>query len=266
MTALPIKLTSSPRIEQADAIVILDTNTIHQLADLEERVKNSQCPIVVVDHHAVHPETEKLATISASDETASSTCEIVYRFFMDMNVHFTQDEAAALFLGIAYDTRHFILANSTTLKIVADLIDAGLNAQEILSLLSLPMRESERVARLKASKRVRLRKIKGWIVASSNVGAYQASAARALVSLGAHVAIVIGQRNEKLSVSLRASQDFYKETKIHLGRDLAKPLGDQLGGMGGGHTTSAGVNCLGSIGNCMQRSLKLLQDLLHASS
>ncbi len=262
MSALPIKLISKPRIEQADAIVLLDTNTIHQLADFQERVKSAQSPIIVVDHHAVHPETKRLATISASDENASSTCELVYRFFMDMNVHFTQDEAAALFLGIAYDTRHFILANSTTLKIVADLIDAGLNAQEILSLLSLPMRESERVARLKASKRVRLLKVKGWIIAFSNVSAYQASAARALVSLGAHVAIVIGQRNKKLSVSMRASQDFHKETNIHLGRDLASPLGDQLGGMGGGHSTSAGVNCVGTIELCVQRSLRLLRNKL----
>jgi nanoRNase/pAp phosphatase (c-di-AMP/oligoRNAs hydrolase) len=266
MTALPIKLTSNPRIEQADVIVLLDTNTIHQLSDFEERVKAAHSPIIVVDHHADHPDTKKLATISASDENASSTCELVYRFFMDMNVQFTQDEAAALFLGIAYDTRHFILANSTTLKIVADLIDAGVHAQEILSLLSLPMKESERVARLKASKRVRLRKVKGWIVALSNVGAYQASAARALVSLGAHVAIVIGQRNEKLSISMRASQEFYKKTKIHLGRDLAKPLGDQFGGMGGGHTISAGANCIGNIETCMRRSLELLQDKLRASS
>jgi nanoRNase/pAp phosphatase (c-di-AMP/oligoRNAs hydrolase) len=262
LTALPLKLTSNPHIENADAIVLLDTNTIQQLDDWAERVKASKAPLIVIDHHASHPETEKLATLSVSDENVSSTCEIVYRFFMDMNVRFTEAEAKALFLGIAFDTRHFILANSTTLKIVADLIDAGVNAREALALLSLPMKESERIARLKASKRVRLIKIGEWIVAFSHVGAFQASAARALISLGAHVAIVVGQRNEKLKVSMRASQEFYRATSFHLGRDLAKPLGEYLRGMGGGHAVSAGANGVGDWEACFKRSVRLLKEKL----
>lgn len=262
LTALPIKLTSNPYIEEADAIVLLDTNTIQQLNDWAERVKASNSPIIVIDHHASHPETERLAALIVSDENASSTCEIIYEFFIDMNVRFMETEAKALFLGIAFDTRHFILANSTTLKIVADLIDAGVNARETLSLLSLPMKESERIARLKASKRVKLLKIGEWIIAFSHVGAYQASSARALISLGAHVAIVAGQRDEKLRASMRASQGFYRETGIHLGRDLAKPLGEYLQGMGGGHAVSAGVNGVGNVEACFKRCVLLLKEKL----
>ncbi|UCE96064.1 MAG: DHH family phosphoesterase [Candidatus Bathyarchaeota archaeon] len=259
LTAFPIELTSNPNIEKADAIVLLDTNTVQQLDGWGERVKLSNSPIIVIDHHASHPETERLATLTVSDENASSTCEIVYRFFMDMNVRFTKSEAKALFLGIAFDSRHFILANSTTLKIVADLIDAGVNAKEALSLLSLPMKESERTARLKASKRVKLIKIGGWIVAFSHVSAYQASAARALVSLGAHVAVVAGQRDDKLRISIRGSQEFYRETSMHLGRELAKPLGEYLRGMGGGHAVSAGANGTGDLGASFKRCIRLLK-------
>jgi phosphoesterase RecJ-like protein len=262
LAALPTKLTSDPNIEGADAIVLLDTNTIQQLNSWEKRVKATRSPIIVVDHHASHPETERLAALSVTNEHASSTCEIIYRFFLDMNVRLTASEAKALFLGIAFDTRHFILANSTTLKIVADLIDSGVNAQEALSLLSLPMVESERIARLKAAKRIRFLKIEGWIVAFSNVGAYQASAARALVSLGSHLAIVAGKRNEHLSVSMRASREFYQKTGIHLGRDLAKPLGEFLRGMGGGHAVSAGVNGVGNLESCLERCITLLKENL----
>ncbi|MFQ6068290.1 MAG: bifunctional oligoribonuclease/PAP phosphatase NrnA [Candidatus Bathyarchaeia archaeon] len=265
LTALPVKLTQDPHIEEADVIMLLDTNTIQQLNDWAERVKASNSPIIVIDHHASHPETEQLAAFSVADENASSTCEIIYRFFMDMNVRFREAEAKSLFLGIAFDTRHFILANSTTLKIVADLIDAGVNAREALSLLSLPMEESERIARLKASKRVRLLKIGDWIVAFSHVSAYQASAARALISLGAHVAIVAGQRNEKLRISMRASQDFHRETGVHLGLDLAKPLGEYIRGMGGGHTVSAGVNGVGDLEACLKRCVRLLKEKLRNS-
>jgi len=262
LAALPTKLTSDPNIEGADAIVLLDTNTIQQLNRWEKRVRATRSPIIVVDHHASHPETERLAALSVTNENASSTCEIIYRFFLDMNVRLTESEAKALFLGIAFDTRHFILANSTTLKIVADLIDSGVNAQEALSLLSLPMVESERIARLKAAKRVRFLKIGGWIVALSDVGAYQASAARALISLGTHLAIVAGKRNEHLRVSMRASREFYQKTGIHLGRDLAKPLGEFLGGMGGGHAVSAGVNGVGNLESCLERCITLLKENL----
>lgn len=259
LAAFSESLTQDPLIEEADAIILLDTNTIQQLGDWAERVEASDSPIVVVDHHASHPETEQLATLIVADEDASSTCEIVYRFFMDMNVRITEAEAKLLFLGIAFDTRHFILANSTTLKIVADLIDSGVKAQETLSLLSMPMEESERVARLKASRRTRLLKVGKWIVALSHVGAYQASAARALVSLGAHVTIVAGQRGDKLRISMRASQQFHQATKVHLGRDLAKPLGEYLHGMGGGHAMAAGVNGVGDQEECLKHCIRLLK-------
>ena len=262
LTAFPIKLTSNPHIEEAHAIVLLDTNTIQQLDKWAERVRVSKSPIVVIDHHASHPETEQLAALCIADENASSTCEIIYKFFMDMNVRFTEAEAKALFLGIAFDTRHFILANSTTLKTVAELIDAGVNAREALSLLSLPMEESERIARLKASQRVKLLKIGSWLVALSHVSAYQASAARALTALGAHVAIVAGRREERIRVSMRASQEFYRATGLHLGRDLAKPLGGYLQGMGGGHSISAGANGVGDLEACLKRSIKILKEKL----
>ena len=262
LNALPVKLTMQPRIEEAGLIVLLDTNTIQQLDEWAEAVRASKAPIIVIDHHASHPQTEQLATLSVANENASSTCEIVYTFFMDMNVRLAENEAKALFLGIAFDTRHFILASSTTLKIVADLIDAGVNARETLGHLSLPMDESERMARLKASKRTRLFRIGEWVVALSHVGAYQASAARALIYLGAHVAIVAGQRDEKLSISMRATEDFYRRTGVHLGRELAKPLGEHLRGMGGGHAVSAGANGVGDLQACFKRCIRLLNERL----
>lgn len=252
-------LTQAPLIEEADAIILLDTNTIQQLGDWAERVEASNSPIVVVDHHASHPETEQLATLTVADENASSTCEIIFRFFIDMNVQITEAEAKLLFLGIAFDTRHFILASSTTLKIVANLIDSGVKVQETLPLLSMPMEESERMARLKASRRTRLLRIRKWIVAFSYVGAYQASSARALVSLGAHVAIVAGQQGDKLKISMRGSQQFHQATKVHLGRDLAKPLGEYLQGMGGGHAMSAGANGFGDKEECLKHCIRLLK-------
>jgi len=262
LRSLPAKLTIQPSIEVAEVIVLLDTNTVQQLGEWSERVKVSKAALVVIDHHASHPETERLATLSVADEHASSTCEIVYRLFKEAGVDFTQMEAKALFLGIAFDTRHFVLASSATFKVVADLTDAGVKAEETLSLLSLPMEPSERIARLKASRRVKLLKINEWLIAFSNVSAYQASAARALITLGAHVAVVAGQKEEKIQISMRATQDFHEKTSVHLGRDIAKPLGEYLKGMGGGHSVSAGVNGVGDVESSLKRCVKLLKDKL----
>jgi nanoRNase/pAp phosphatase (c-di-AMP/oligoRNAs hydrolase) len=262
LRSLPAQLTAEPHIEKAEVIVLLDTNTVQQLGDWSESVKASKAALIVIDHHASHPETERLATLSVADENASSTCEIVYRLFKEADVKPTLEEAKALFLGIAFDTRHFVLASSATFKAVADLIDVGVKPEETLSLLSLPMDPSERTARLKASKRTKLLKINNWLIAFSHVSAYQASAARALIALGAHVAVVAGQHNEKIQISMRASRDFYEKTSVHLGRDVAKPLGEYLHGMGGGHSVSAGVNGVGDVEASLKRCLIILKERL----
>ncbi len=256
---LGLEVKTQINIEDSDIIVLLDTNTIQQLDDLSDRLKVSRAPIIVIDHHAPHPDTKKIARLYIANEEYSSTCEIVFCLYKETQIKPSEDEARALFLGIAFDTRHFIIATSSTLKAVAELTDAGVNARDTLQLLSSPMDFSERVARLKASRRVKLERIDEWIVALSHLTAYQASAARAIVELGAHVAAVAGRKDEKLDISLRSSQEFFRKTGVHLGRDIARPLGEYLHGMGGGHSTAAGVNGTGNIETALKHCLGLLK-------
>lgn len=259
---LPMEIKTQPNVDAAQAIVLLDTNTLQQLDSLAAKVKDSKAPLIVIDHHASHPETEHQAKLCITNESASSTCELVLDFYKQSNITPGPNEAKALFLGIAFDTRHFVLASSTTLKNIVGLIDAGVNAQETLSLLSLPMDFSERVARLKACRRTRIFRFDRWIIASSHVSAYQASAARALVELGAHVGVVAGEKNEAIEISLRSSAEFFKHTNVHLGRDIAKPLGEYLHGMGGGHSTAAGVNGVGDVEIGLKRCMWLFKEKL----
>ena len=257
-----ITVNLQPDVEKADAIVLLDTNTTQQLGQLAERVLNSGVPIIVIDHHAAHPQTEQIAKLCITNEASSSTCEMVYNFYKQRNIKPGLNEAKALFLGITFDTRHFVLADSSTFKTISELSDIGVNPQEELSSLSLPMDFSERVARMKACRRAKLMKVGNWIIALSHVSAYQASAARALVDLGAHMAAVAGQKNEKIEMSMRCTRDFNQVTGIHLGRDIAKPLGEYLKGMGGGHATAAGVNGVGHVEKGLKRCLRLVKEQL----
>ncbi|MGD8545119.1 MAG: DHH family phosphoesterase [Candidatus Bathyarchaeota archaeon] len=259
---LSIEIEAQPDLKDVDIIILLDTNTIQQLNNLAEEVRTSKEPIIVIDHHAPHPETERIAKLYITDEKAASTCEIIYSFYKEAGIQPGENEAKALFLGIAFDTRHFIIANASTLKTVAELIDVGVDVKETLPILSLPKDFSERIARLKAGRRMKLKKINKWIVAFSHVSSYQASAARGMIKMGAHVAAVAGQKDQKLQISLRSTLDFYKKTGIHLGKDIAKPLGEYIKGMGGGHSTAAGVNGTAEIEAGLERCLQLLMDKL----
>jgi phosphoesterase RecJ-like protein len=259
---IPITVNLQPDVEKADAVVLLDTNTIQQLGQLAERVTKNGAPIIVVDHHAAHPQTEQIAKLCITNEESSSTCEMVYNFYKQLNMKPGLNEAKALFLGITFDTRHFVLADSSTFKTISELSDIGVNPQEELSSLALPMDFSERVARMKACRRAKLIKLGNWIIALSNVSAYEASAARALIDLGAHMAAVAGQKNGKIEISMRCTRDFNQVTRIHLGRDIAKPLGEFLQGMGGGHATAAGVNGIGNVEKGLKGCLRLVKENL----
>ena len=251
-------------LRRVDAIFMVDTNNTEQLEDLrgpvEERAR--EVPLIVIDHHVRHPSTERLAYIYIVDDEASSTCELIYRLYEELEVPLTKRVAEALFLGIAYDTRHLLLAGARTFLTIAKLVEAGARPKELIPLLSMEMDYSERVARLKACARARLFKFGDWLVAVSHVSAFQASAARALISLGAHLAIVAGERGGRLRVSMRATNEFASKTGLHLGRDLARPLGELVRGMGGGHALSAGANGEGGPEEAIEHCLRLLSELL----
>ena len=131
------------------------------------------------------------------------------------------------------------------------------------------MDQSERIARLKACRRAKIVKINDWIIAFSHVSAFEASAARSLVDLGAHMAAVAGKKDNgpEIEISMRCTREFNQKTRIHLGKDIAKPLGQYLQGayfqgMGGGHAMAAGVNGKGEIKIALKHCLKLLKDML----
>lgn len=254
-----------PSFDNADMIFMVDTNTVKQLGEWGERLKDAHLPLIVIDHHAPHPETERIASLRIYNENASSTCEIIYSLFKEASIKPSSDVAEALFLGAAFDTKHFALADASTFKMIDELIDLGVNVKEAISLLTVQMDVSERIARLKACRRMKLMRIGGWIIVFSHVSSFQASAARALIDVGADLAIVGSQSKNELSISMRSSREFYVKTGIHLGKDIANPLGEYLNGMGGGHSASAGVNGTGDLESAFKYAAKILREKIRQS-
>jgi nanoRNase/pAp phosphatase (c-di-AMP/oligoRNAs hydrolase) len=256
---MPITVNLKPNIESAEAIVLLDMNTVEQLDEVADIIKKSPSPKIIIDHHAPSSETMQICKVCIVDEKAAANCELIYRLFGQAEVEPNLNEAKALFVGIAFDTRHFALANSSTFEIIAKLVTTGIDAQSTLALFAQPIDPSERVAKLKACKRAKIVKVEGWIIALSHVSAYQASAAKALVDLGAHMAAVAGKKNEKVELSLRCTRQFNELAGVHLGVDIATPLGEFLGGVGGGHAMASGVSGKGEIQQALKQCLVLVK-------
>ena len=256
---MPITVNMKPNIESADVLFLLDTNSIEQLNEVSDRLKKSPAPLIVIDHHSPNPDTAKTCKLCIVDEEAAATCEIIYQLFEEAKLKLNLNEAKALFIGMAFDTRHFALADSRTFKVAGGLVDLGVDAQEALSLFNFPIESSERLAKLKAANRAKITKLDGWIIAVSNVSAYGASAAKSLVDLGAHMAAVAGKKNDKLEISMRCTREFSEKAGVHLGKDIAQPLGEYTQGVGGGHAMAAGVNGRGEIAPALKQCLKLLK-------
>jgi len=265
LNLVPLELAESPRIEEADVLFLLDTNTVQQLDEWRRRIDESRSPIVVIDHHAAHEKTYEFAELMMVDEGASSTCELVFSLFKESGLPLLRDEALALLIGIAYDSRRFTIARGETFKVLVELVESGAEVERAMQALTLPMDISERVARIKAAKRCELVKEGDWLIATSHVSSFQASAARALLHLGADVAFVAGRKGKQLSISMRSTEEFQRETGIHLGREVASTLEERLEGMGGGHSTSAGFNGTGDVEEALKLCVSIILRRLRGS-
>jgi nanoRNase/pAp phosphatase (c-di-AMP/oligoRNAs hydrolase) len=265
LKVVPLEVDEQPDLSGTDLIVTVDTNTLQQLGTLRDSVMSSGKPLVMIDHHAPHPESTKTALFVLCEEESTSTCEMVLDMFERMHIKPDKIVSQALLVGILVETGHLSIATRRTFEHAYSLIQTGADPQAALSLTRSEMDESERIARVKSAQRLRLERINKWLVALSEVGSYHASAARALISLGAHLAIVAGKRNDELTVSFRATRDFVSQTGIHLGTDLANPLGLKMGGMGGGHATAAGTNGKGNVNEALRLALTLVREFFSRS-
>jgi nanoRNase/pAp phosphatase (c-di-AMP/oligoRNAs hydrolase) len=254
-----LSLTHNPDLGKADIIFIVDTNTWQQLHPWTSSLDDIQTSIFVIDHHPVHPKIKANAYMFIVKDHYTSTCEIIFELLKQAKVTVPVQIAQLLFLGIAFDTKYFKIATASTFKAISELVEWGVQTQQALQLLAIPMDNSERIARLKAVQRLIMLKITEWIVAYSQVNAFQSSTARALLGLGAHLAIVYGENKDGYSISMRSTANFHQQTGIHLGTDVAQPLGETLNGMGGGHSTAAGVNGPGKLDEFIDKCNTLIK-------
>jgi phosphoesterase RecJ-like protein len=123
-------------IEEADLIVMLDFNQSNRLGEAEDIVLASHARKVIIDHHL---DPGNFAELIISEPTKCSTSELVHELVCEMNrVQFiNKPYAEALYAGIITDTGNFEHGSysSRTFRIVADLLDSGIEKEKILNLI-----------------------------------------------------------------------------------------------------------------------------------
>jgi phosphoesterase RecJ-like protein len=262
LRTIPLEVTEQPEMSSIDLIITVDTNTVQQLGELQDQVLKSGKRLVMIDHHAPHPENTRTSTFVICDDRATSTCEMILDMYRHAHLVPNRLVCQTLLVGLLVETGHLSIATRRTFESAYFLVRGGADPEAARDVTRATMDESERIARIKSAQRVRMDRVGKWIVGLSEVGSYHASAARALIALGAHLAIVAGKRNDDLTVSFRATREFASETGMHIGTDLANPLGARMGGMGGGHATAAGANVKGNVSDALKISISLVREFL----
>lgn len=123
-------------IEKADLIVMLDFNQPDRLGEAEKYVMKSKATKVIIDHH-LNP--HDFADLLISDSSKCSTSELIDSLVTGINGERFRNKsyAEALYVGIITDTGNFEHGTYTgeTLRMVADMIDTGIDKEKILDLI-----------------------------------------------------------------------------------------------------------------------------------
>mgnify|MGYP006162086347 FL=1 len=127
---------STQTILDAEIVFTLDFNALHRTGEMEHVLNKVTVPMVMIDHHQ---KPDGYATYTYSDTSFGSTCEMVYNFitFLGKKELIDKTIATCIYTGITTDSGSFRFPSTTskTHRIVADLIDIGINNSEIHNLL-----------------------------------------------------------------------------------------------------------------------------------
>jgi len=123
-------------LEDSELIFTLDFNALHRTGEMEHVLAKLTAPFVMIDHHQ---KPDDYAVVTYSDTSFGSTCEMLYNFISHLGKKEDIDKTigTCIYTGILTDSGSFRFPKTTgtTHRIVAELIDLGVENTEIPSLL-----------------------------------------------------------------------------------------------------------------------------------
>lgn len=123
-------------LQESELIFTLDFNALHRTGEMEKVLSSLKAPFIMIDHHQ---SPDQYALFTYSDTKFGSTCEMIYNFisFLDQKALLDKTIATCIYTGILTDSGSFRFPKTTgaTHRIVADLIDLGVENSQIPALL-----------------------------------------------------------------------------------------------------------------------------------
>jgi phosphoesterase RecJ-like protein len=130
------KVNCTKILQEAELIFTLDFNALHRVGEMEQVLSTLSVPFVMIDHHQ---SPDKYAAFTFSDVAFGSTCEMVYHFISLLGKKSEIDKTigTCIYTGILTDSGSFRFPKTTgtTHRIVAELIDLGVENTQIPNLL-----------------------------------------------------------------------------------------------------------------------------------
>ncbi|WP_300410556.1 bifunctional oligoribonuclease/PAP phosphatase NrnA [Lagierella sp.] len=120
-------------IFEVDVVIALDCADKKRLGEVDSLL-NSAKDIIKIDHHNT---IENYGTLNIVDKDISSTCELLTKIFINLNIEFTPQISTALLTGILTDTGRFLYdsADEETLNISSFLINNGADKKLLMDKL-----------------------------------------------------------------------------------------------------------------------------------
>jgi nanoRNase/pAp phosphatase (c-di-AMP/oligoRNAs hydrolase) len=215
-------------------VIVVETSVPEQL----KGIKNFRAD-AIIDHHPPGP-LAAAAKATYIDESKKACAQIVLNISKALKYNLTKEDALLLGLAIVSDSAHFSHADRSVFADILELYDHGFDMQFVPKYLESRPDISERIAVLKAASRAKIYRIKDFLVVFSIVGSFEAQACRALLKVGADIAVVACIKDDEIRISSRA-----KETMREYGLDLSqifKDVGEIISGTGGGHDIAGSAN------------------------
>lgn len=242
--AIGVEIEPVPSLESFDMIVVLDTASPDMLGEQMPTLMDFRGKVIVIDHHLRNPDWERFKCVYYADETKRSCAEIVYQLMRSAGLKIDRRTGNVLIAGIVTDTSHFRHCGSETLRTVAEIAEiSGASVDESIHFLITEGGEwshSRRIAQLKGAQRLRFVRVKDYIIAGTNVGAFEAAVSNSLLLIGADISFVCSGHENDVRMSGRAVEKVVKEG-FHMGRFLSD-VGNETGCVGGGHAGAGGLH------------------------
>lgn len=241
-----------------DRILFLDTATPSQVDPYDRYLSSS----IVVDHHALNKALAEVNPRYHCEPESPSCAQIVHRLAVEAGAEVDADAARALVAGILADTERFRIAPNLAVQDALTILhEGGLELPDVIQSIEKPTYDrSHAIAMLKSARRSEHFEIGRFILARSRVGAFEASAARHLVSMGADVALVTSEEGDTVSITGRAGRRAV-DAGFHLG-EYFQELARRTGGDGGGHAGAAGFKAQLTADELEVASLELAKEWL----